>query len=245
MKPIKVAVLEDEKIFLTELVRGLRTIEFVSVVAYEQTSENFIKKVRETHPEILLLDIYLKDESTTGINVAELFNLPVLFLSSQRKDFLDGIDSLKFKNEFPVEEIGKTFDPIKLNAIFKTFIPRVREFQKGQKVKVKPIGEEEVFITPSDVSFIVSLGKGNHKIYFSNRKPIEIADKTFDYFKQNGFPEEKFYRYDRGCLLNISLTSIEGETLLIPFLGDDGKKREEKHTVSSSKRKEIKSVFLK
>ena len=144
MKPIKVAVLEDEKIFLTELVRGLRTIEFVSVVAYEQTSENFIKKVRETHPEILLLDIYLKDESTTGINVAELFNLPVLFLSSQRKDFLDGIDSLKFKNEFPVEEIGKTFDPIKLNAIFKTFIPRVREFQKGQKVKVKPIGRAHV-----------------------------------------------------------------------------------------------------
>jgi hypothetical protein len=44
VKPIKVAVLEDEKIFLTELVRGLRTIEFVSVVAYEQTSENFIKK---------------------------------------------------------------------------------------------------------------------------------------------------------------------------------------------------------
>lgn len=244
MKSIKVAVLEDEQSFLTELVRSLRTLDSISVVAYDQSSEIFIKKVRETQPDILLLDIYLKNESTTGINVAELFQLPVLFLSSERKNFLDSIDNLKIKNEFPVEEIGKTFDPVKLNAIFKMFVPRVREYQKYQKVKVKPIGEDEIFITPSEVSFIVAV-KGNHEIYFSNRKPIEIADKNFDYFRQNGFPEDKFYKYGKSFLLNISLTSFEDEKLLTPYMLHTGERKIEKNKVPPDKRREIKNLFLK
>lgn len=244
MKPIKVAVLEDEQSFLTELVRSLKTLDSVSVVAYDQSSEIFIKKVRETQPDILLLDIYLKNESTTGINVAELFQLPVLFLSSERKNYLESIDNLKIKNEFPVEEIGKTFDPVKLNAIFKMFVPRVREYQKNQKVKVKPIGGDEIFITPSEVSFILA-ENGNHKIYFSNRKPIEIADKNFEYFKHNGFPEDKFYKCGKSYLLNISLTSFEDEKLLIPYVFHTGERKIEKIKVPSDKRKEIKNVFLK
>ncbi len=244
MEIFKVAVLEDDHGFLTELVRILKTLDSVSVVAYDQTSENFIKQVRENKPEILLLDIYLKNESTTGINVAELFKLPVLFLSSERKNHLESIDNLKIKNEFPVEEIGKTFDPEKLNAIFKMFIPRVREYQKSQKVKVKPIGEDEIYITPSDVSFIIA-ENGNHKIYFSNRKPIEIADKNFEYFKQNGFPEDKFYKFGKSQLLNISQTRFEDEKLLISYMSDTGITKSEKIKVPSDKRKIIKNVFLK
>lgn len=244
MKPFKVAVLEDEQSFLTELVRNLRTIDSVSVVAYDQTSVGFIQKVRETQPDILLLDIYMKNESTTGINVAELFQLPVLFLSSERKNFLEGIDNLKFDNKFPVEEIGKTFDPVKLNAILKGFFPRVINHQKNQKVKVKPIGDDEMLITPSEVSFILA-ESGNHKIYFTNRKPIVIANKTFDYFNQNGFPEDRFYLFGRSYLLNISLTTFEDELLLTPYVLDSGEKKIAKNKVPTDKRKEVKGKFLK
>ena len=244
MTPLRVAVLEDDKEFLTELVRSLRTIPTISVLVYEQTSYAFIRKVRETQPEILLLDIHLNGESTTGINVAELFELPVMFFSSERKNFLDSIDALKISNKFPVEELGKTFDAKKLAEIFKMFIPRVREYQKNQRVKVKPIGDDEMFITPSEVSFILA-ENGNHKIYFINHKPIEIADKNFDYFKQIGFPEDKFYLFVRKYLLNISLTTFEDEKLLTPYMLDTGEKKIEKNKVPPDKRREIKNVFLK
>lgn len=244
MTPLKVAVLEDEKSFLTELVRSLRTIQTISVVAYGQTSEIFIQKVRETQPDILLLDIYLKGESTTGINIAEIFNLPVLFLSSERKNFLEGIDNLKIKNEFPVEEIGKTFDPVKLNSIFKMFIPRVKEYQKTKRVKFKPIGQDEVLINPSEVAMIVA-ENGNHKFYFINKKPILIADKSFDYFRQNGFPEDKFYKFGKSYLLNISHTYFEDERLLTNYIFDNGEKKVEKNLVPADKRREIKNLFLK
>lgn len=244
MKLFKLAVLEDEQDFLTELVRNLREIETINVVAYEQTAMNFIQKVRETQPDILLLDIYLKNESTTGINVAELFQLPVLFLSSERKNFLESIDNLKFENKFPVEEIGKTFDTVKLNSILKGFFPRVINHQKNQKVKVKPIGEDEILISPTEVSFILA-ENGNHKIYFTNRKPILIADKTFDFFNQNGFPEDKFYLFKRSYLLNISLTTFEDQVLLTPYMLDNGEKKIAKNKVPTDKRKEVKSKFLK
>ncbi len=244
MTPLKVAVLEDEKSFLTELVRSLRTIQTVTVVVYEQTSETFIRKVRETQPDILLLDIYLKGESTTGINVAEIFNLPVLFLSSERKNFLEGIDNLKIKNEFPVEEIGKTFDPVKLNAILKMFIPRVKEYQKTQRVKVKPKGQDEMLINPSEVAMIFAVN-GNHIFYFINKKPILIADKSFEHFRQNGFPEDKFYKFGKSHLFNISLTYFEDEKLITEYIFDNGEKKIEKNKVPADKRKEIKNLFLK
>ena len=101
-----------------------------------------------------------------------------------------------------------------------------------------------MFITPSEVSFILA-ENGNHKIYFINHKPIEIADKNFDYFKQIGFPEDKFYLFVRKYLLNISLTTFEDEKLLTPYMLDTGEKKIEKNKVPPDKRREIKNVFLK
>jgi len=246
MIPLKVAVLEDEKSFLKELVTSLRTIQSVSVVAYEQSSEIFIQKVRETQPDILLLDIYLKDESTTGINVAELFNLPVLFLSSERKNFLDSIDTLKIKNEFPVEEIGKTFDPVKLNAILKMFIPRVRDYQKTHKVKVKPKGEEETLILTSEVSFIETIKTtGNHKLNLFSRKPIETADTTFEHFKNIGFTEETFYKLGKSHLFNIATTEYDDGFLKTNFINEKGINVPFKLEVPEDKKKEVKKLFFK
>lgn len=242
---IRVAVLEDEKIFLKELVDDLRLTKLVDVVVSEQDSKTFIEHVRKCQPELLILDIHLKGESTNGVHVAQLLKLPVIFFSGARAEYLDAIDNLKKLKGFPpVEELGKVLDADILKTILEKFIPRVREYQKCQKIKVKPIGFDERLISLSDVSFIVS-NRGNHNIYFENERPIIIADKTFEYFKQNGFSEDKFYLYGRSHLLNISRASYEDEMLQIPYKADNGEKRIERINVAADKRKEVKKVFLK
>lgn len=246
MVPLTVGVLEDNKPFLKEMIDNLKRTELVSIVVAEQFSESFIEKVNEKQPEALLLDIHLKDESIDGIHVAEILKRPVLFLSAARKDYLDRIDNLKLLGSFPVEELGKIPDTEKLKSILKTFIPRVREYQKTQKVKVKPKGDDEILIFTSDVSFIETIkAAGNHKLNLFSRKPIETADTTFDHFRNIGFTEEKFYKMGKSFLFNISTTEYDNGFLITNFKNDKGITEPFKLEVPEDKRKEVKKLFLK
>jgi chemotaxis response regulator CheB len=246
MNKFKVAVLEDDQNFLKELVDNLRRTDLVEVIVKERGSSEFIESVRLKSPDALLLDIALVGDTLNGIDVANLLKLPVLFLSSHRRDYLEAIDNLKLLGTFPVEEIGKTPDTEKLKTILKTFIPRVRDYQKTLKVKIKPKGEHEISINPRDVAFIESVkDKGNHYIKFINRKPIETADTNFDWFRQNGFPEQNFYRFGKPYLINITLGEYKDGTIVIYHMDDHGKTVPYPIKVPIDKRKEVKDKFLK
>jgi CheY-like chemotaxis protein len=240
----KVAVLEDEKTFLVELVSSLRKIDYIDVVAFDQTSEGFISKVRETRPDILLLDINLKGESTTGIHVAELFQQPVIFLSSERQYYLDRIDDVKLSRDFPVVEYGKTFNVEKLKSMFDKFLPLAKEFHKNHKIKIKPIGGEETLISPKDVTFILSQD-GNQTLYFTQRNPVRVADKSLKHFVNNGFDEDRFYMFNRGFLLNIAETEYKDNKLIAKYMNDDKVIKTETLDVPIDKRKEIRTIFQK
>lgn len=239
-----VAVLEDEKTFLVELVSSLRKIEYINVVAYDQTSAGFIAKVKETKPDILLLDIHLKDESITGLNVAELFELPVIFLSSERKNYLDSIDLIKLFGNFPVDQIGKTFKVEILKSMFDKFLPLVREFQKSQKIKIKPIGDEEILISSKEVTFILS-ENGNQTLYFSQRKPVTVADKSLKYFIDNGFGQDRFYLFNRAYLLNIAETNYNDNKLTTKYMDHTREVKSQSLSVPIDKRKAIRTIFQK
>lgn len=245
MAKLKIAVLEDNPIFLKELVGNLRLTEQVEILVYDDVAESFVEKVIEKKPEALLLDIRLGG-SINGIQVAEILKLPVLFLSAERRDYLEEIDRLKLIGTFPVEEIGKTPDTEKLKTILRTFIPRVREYQKTQKVFIKPKGEDEILINPADVAFIETVkNAGNHKLNFTNRKPLIVADKTFDYFRKNGFHEEKFYHIDRPYLVNIAHAVYNADSVDIQFIDDKGKAASISLTIPDDKRKEARKLLSK
>ncbi len=245
MAKLKIAVLEDNPIFLKELVGNLRLTEQVEILVYDDVADSFVDKVKEKKPEALLLDIRLGG-SINGIQVAEILKLPVLFLSAERRDYLEEIDRLKLIGTFPVEEIGKTPDTEKLKTILRTFIPRVREYQKTQKVFIKPKGEDEILINPADVAFIETVkNAGNHKLNFTNRKPLIVADKTFDYFRKNGFLEEKFYHIDRPYLVNIAHAVYNADSVDIQFIDDNGKAASISLTIPDDKRKEARKLLSK
>jgi hypothetical protein len=242
MERIKVAVLEDHKEFLKEMLDNLKRTGLVDVVVAEQASEPFIQRVREEKVEILLLDIRLAGETATGVDVAKMLKLPVIFMSGARSEFLDSIDSLKISKTFPpVEEVGKIPNADELEVLIKKFIPRLREYQKSVRVKVKPINSDEEYINPNEVSFILA-SNGNHILYFTHRNSIEVADRSFNHFIENGFSASRFYLFGRNYLLNIELTRLVNDELLIDYKFG-GTMKTERLPVPPEKRRKIKEVF--
>jgi hypothetical protein len=246
MAKFKVAILEDDPIFLKELIDNLKRTELIDLVAWDTTSIGFIDKVNKARPDALILDIHLAGDSNTGIGVAQLLQLPVLFLSSHRRNYLEEIDSLKLLGTFPVDQLGKTPDTEKLKTMLTTFIPIVKDYQKTLevKVKLKPKGRDASYFYLCDIAFVKSLkGTGNHIVFFVNRKPIETADSTFEEFRSKGFSEDKFYRFGKPYLLNIAHSAYKDDSISISHVGEDGKTHTYLIPVLADKRKEVRTLL--
>lgn len=243
MNKIKVAVLEDDKHFLKELISNLKEINFIDIIAYAETSEIFIELVKEKSPDLLLMDIHLSGESINGIQIANILKLPVIFLSDERRNYLERIDDLKLLGTFPVEEIGKTPNSIKLKTIIESFLPKLQSFQKSKKIKIKPVNEDEVIINPSEVTFISSRGK-YHDINFVDKNSISTINKSFDYFINNGFDNTNFFKLGRNYLINFN-KSTYNSGIIEAFFYIQGIKKSQHIKVQSEYAKLVKSYYLK
>lgn len=245
MSLFKIAVLEDDLEFLKALVDDLKRTKLVEIVAHNHESTPFIEDVKKKTPDALMLDIKLAGDVRNGIDVAALLKLPTIFFTGAKKEYTDQIESLRINPSFPpIEEYNKLPDEERLKIILKKFIPIVKAYQKTKKVSIKPIGEDPIYISPTDVVFIVA-DDGNHKLYFINRNPVKVADKSFEYFEGLGFDKDCFYKLNQSALFNISLARYENKTLSATFRFDDGSDKTKKFPVPDKINKEVKSLFTK
>lgn len=131
MNLLKVAVLEDDQLFLKDLIDSLKRTKLVEVVVEAKDSDTFIKEVKGNEVDAVFLDIKLYNEQRNGIVVAEILKKPTIFFTSARSEYSDKIETLKTSKEFPpVEEFNKSPDVERLKTILEKFIPRVRDYQK-------------------------------------------------------------------------------------------------------------------
>jgi diguanylate cyclase (GGDEF)-like protein/PAS domain S-box-containing protein len=79
----KILVVEDEKILASNIRKSLQKLGY-SVSEITKSGEEAIKKVAETHPHVVLIDIYL-DGEINGVHVADIiqndFHVPVVYLT--------------------------------------------------------------------------------------------------------------------------------------------------------------------
>lgn len=79
----KILVVEDEKIIASNIRKSLQKLGY-SVSETTKSGEEAIKKVAETHPHLVLIDICLAGE-IDGVNVADIiqnhFHVPVVYLT--------------------------------------------------------------------------------------------------------------------------------------------------------------------
>jgi len=82
--PKKILIVEDESIIAMEIESRLQKLGY-EVVAIAQAGQEAIAKVKELHPELILMDIFLKGEMD-GVKATEAirkeFEIPIVYLTA-------------------------------------------------------------------------------------------------------------------------------------------------------------------
>ena len=94
IEPLRVLIAEDEAVVLMQLEELLEDTGH-EIVGTAMTAEEAIALTRERHPELLLLDVHLKDGSS-GLDVAravrDIADVTVVFLTANVRKLSDDMD---------------------------------------------------------------------------------------------------------------------------------------------------------
>lgn len=179
----KVGLLEDNQAMLKDLKSIVETLDTVQVVCYATNSSDFISKVESTQPQILLLDIDLVNDSMTGLDVAKLFKLPVIFVSGKNAEHLRTIENLKFDYQFKVDFISKPYNDDHLKRLLEQFTRDLKNQSSNETLVLKFKGESHRILV-KDIAFFrtekMANSNSNNKVaYFTNKPPQTIIDYSF------------------------------------------------------------------
>ena len=84
MKPINILIVEDEQVVVETLALNLKQYNY-QVMGIVNSGEEAIKKVAETQPDLILMDVVLKgtmDGIATSEKIQTVYNIPIIYLSS-------------------------------------------------------------------------------------------------------------------------------------------------------------------
>lgn len=247
MRKWKFAILEDDKAILKDIVEKLRKISSIEVVCWARTSDDFIEKVRENPPDVLILDIELRGDSKTGLDVAALLKKPVLFISGNTRDNITGLEELNYSfANMPVEHLSKPVTDEKLLRAVHKFIALMKGPQK-ETVRLSFIGEGSREVDVNSVAVITTdknhgAESGNKIMYFNNRKPGVIANISFKQLAAKGFQPPIFIQTERSVLANKNVIAYSGKGNIFSVWHQDGggKSQEFKYAVSDNYRSILK-----
>jgi DNA-binding LytR/AlgR family response regulator len=130
MSKAKVYIVEDEILVSKDLENILKTNGY-NVVGVSQSGEEFLEKVVEERPNIVLMDIMLKGK-ITGIEAAkklrEMLDIPVIFLTA----YVDENTVEKAKESFPY---GYIIKPFREKELITTIEVALNKYQADQEIK--------------------------------------------------------------------------------------------------------------
>lgn len=212
MSRLKVAILEDSKLLLKDLKTDLESTGLVHVVASSTESEEFIEKVKVADVQALVLDIDLAGDSMSGLDVAKYLNKPVLFVSGKTMEYVHQIEEHNFSSDIPVEHVTKPVGLERLKQVLPKFISRVEQFEQTSFIRLDFANSKGNRIRLDEIVFLeTEVGKGgqsgNKVIYFKDRAPERIIDRSFPILESMGLSRHKFitphksYRVNASCIL--------------------------------------------
>jgi DNA-binding LytR/AlgR family response regulator len=247
MKVWKLAILEDNQELLEDRKRNLQAIENVQVVASAHSSADFLKQVRETKPDAILVDIDLKNDSMNGLDIAYKLNLPVLFVSSENAKHIKDLENLKLEHDLIVDHITKPFTETAFIKTVQRFIKdiyirnaaefKLNENQTRQGYKYDSI----VFLSADKMEGSES---NNKMIYFNDQPPRKLVDFSFKTMEEKGFHPHHFLTIHRSFRVNkrhIKRYDRERFVIIVDaYSSSTGKLEEKQLPVSENFRSEVK-----
>lgn len=205
MNLLKVALLEDNEILLKERKTNLEENGLAKVVVWSTDPSDFLKKVKEEKPQALFLDIEL-DNSMTGLEVAHMIKLPVMFVSGYNGQNVKQIESIQREHDFPVDHITKPFSENEFIKAATRFLKEIEEYYSSfvyltfNRNDKKKIDVNNIIYIHSDKS--QGAEYNNKQIFFSDRKPEILVDFSFNKMDLYGFKKNQFITVHRSTIVN-------------------------------------------
>jgi DNA-binding LytR/AlgR family response regulator len=246
MTKLKVAILEDNKEILKEFVNDLKETNLVEIAVKETSSDSFIEKVRSSEVDFLILDIDLVGDSMTGIDVAHLLKLPVLFASGKTRDYIERIESINIDHDFPVEFITKPAVGERLKKMISKMIEQINSQKSNQSIyfDIKDLKKDDRNVKLTSIAFIetISDGSNNKTVYFTNKKPEVIYNLSFPKLEEKGIKLPLFLKPSQSYRVNknsIQKYDKENFKLIVECMNSSGNLEKKEIDVSENYRSEI------
>lgn len=230
MTKVGVGILDDDKWLLKQLKLDLEATGLVEVKVASCQSWDFLDKVGGADVQMVILDIDLKGDRMSGLEVASLVKLPVLFYTGKILDNVFRINELNWSTRLPVDSLVKPASVEKLKFSLSKFIPRVSEYENSNSVRLDFKGSKSNLIKKSDIVFVeTETGSGgesgNKRIHFINRCPEILIDKTYNDLKKIGLDKPVFLVPHRSYLVNgVRIKGYHDDhRLIVESMNENGK----------------------
>lgn len=205
---LNVAVLEDNPILLKELDAQINELKLAKVIFKSQYSDDFIQKMDQYKNEIdaLILDIDLSGDSMSGIDVANQYDLPVLFITGKTREYIERIEESKLSSKYPIDFLTKPSSEDKLTTIFEKFSTQIQAYKNNYIIELKFVNNFRKSIPQDDIILIesVSGSNSNDKLVYlkSSEEPKKVSKLSLENFFDKGLSKEKFTKTHQSFLIN-------------------------------------------
>lgn len=244
----RIALLEDNAKQLEKLESYLSTIPNVEIVLKSKTSDHFFEEIELAHPDILVADLDLGNDSMTGMEVAQEIKIPVFFASINTADYVENMEAMKRDAEICVDHITKPFTESQFIKSFKRFLQEVSFFNSLQyvyldfnKTKKNAIPIQEIVYLCADK--MAGSESNNKQIHFINRKAENLIDFSFSKMEDKGLLKSQFLTTHKSFRVNrkyIKCYHKKTETIEITIFDGSGKTKSLHLPVSENYQKVIK-----
>lgn len=210
---IKILVVEDEMIIAAKISMQLTTLGY-EVTGILPRGEEVMLHVEENKPDIIILDINLKDKQDgieTAKQLQQSFDIPVIYLTANT----DEATFNRAKLTKPAAFISKPFKQLDLQRAVELTISRMAEIETGPQLQ-NNITEETSFILKdrifvrhkekmvkimvADILYIEA-DRNYSRIFTDNKEYLlSVTLKTIE----EKFPQNLFLRIHRSYIINIA-----------------------------------------
>lgn len=249
MEKLKVAILEDDKHLLKDAKESLQASGLVEVVFCSYDSDDFLVQLRNNKVQALVLDIDLAGQTLTGIDVAGLCKLPVIFRSGQTDKFNSKIEDINHTFDFPVERLRKVSSEEAMLNVLKKFIKQVESYEKSKRVTLNLVGKKSTSLNTDNIVYLTTqdAGPSNLMIYFNDREPEIATDLRFVQLKDKGFPMDLFYEIHRSFYVNIDKKKkyIKPDKLTVEIITKKGELLDKVLIIAEDNQPKFRKLFSK
>lgn len=247
----RLAILEDNTKQLDKLEAYLNTLPNVEVVLKSKNSEHFFEGLADAHPDILVADLDLGNDSMTGMEVAQEIKIPVFFASVNTSDYVEDIEALKRDAEICVDHLTKPFNEEQFVKSFKRFLQEVNFFSPPQYVYLDFNKTKKNRILIDDIVYLcadkMSGSESNNKqIHFINRKPANLIDFSFSKMEDKGLMKSQFLTIHKSFRVNKKFVKCyhpKLESIEISIFDTDNKTKSYYLPVSENYQPAIRKTF--